>query len=219
MEEIVGKKAEVMTVAALRARCASYAGVLVDVGTGSGRFVYEMARRHPDLLCIGVDAAAEALREYSAKARRKPARGGVPNALFVRGAAEGLPPELDGLATRLTVNLPWGSLLRGVVRAEPEVLHSLLRAAAPGATLEVLFTYSARYEPAMMRDLALPEPTAEYLETTLRPAYAALGLVVTETAFLDNDTVRRLPLDWGRRLSHTRQREFVRIVARHGGRP
>ena len=55
----------------------------------------------------------------AAQARRKPARGGAPNALFIVAAAEALPEPLTGIADEITINYPWGSLLRIVVGLLP----------------------------------------------------------------------------------------------------
>lgn len=217
MDVILGKQMEEIDAAAVRAAVAPYRGVLVDLGTGSGRFVYKVAQHFPDLFCIGLDAVSRELQEYATKVRRSPARGGLPNAMFVRAAAEDTPAELAGLATHLTVNLPWGSLLKGIVLAQPEVMGNLLRLAASQAGLEFLVSYSSRYEPQMMAQLGLPELTREYLEQHLTPAYAAQGIFVQEIALLDNATVRRLPLAWGRRLAFGRERQFVHIIAGAGG--
>jgi 16S rRNA (adenine(1408)-N(1))-methyltransferase len=222
MDTVLGRKTEEIGAAALRARIAPHQGVLVDLGTGSGRFAYEVARRRPDLFCMGVDAVSENLRAYSTKALRKPARGGVDNVMFIRAAIETLPDELDGVATHVTVNLPWGSLLRGIVHAESGVVGSLERVSAPGAAVELLLTYDLRYEPEMMDELGLPELTLEYLKQSLTPAYERHGIAVCHIDFLGNDAVRRLPLDWARRLTHARQRQFAHILARvreEGGRP
>jgi 16S rRNA (adenine(1408)-N(1))-methyltransferase len=222
METVLGRKTEEIGAAALRARIAPRQGVLVDLGTGSGRFAYEVARHRPDLFCIGVDAVAENLREYSTKALRKPARGGLENVVFVRAAVESLPVELNGVGTHVTVNLPWGSLLGGIIHARPAIMASMRRVAVPGGVLELLLTYDRRYEPEMMDELDLPELTLEYLKQSLTPAYARQRLTVGHIGFLDNAAVRRLPLDWARRLTHARQRQFAHILGRvcdEGGMP
>ena len=54
--------------------------VVVDVGTGDGRYPYESARGDPETLYIGLDPDAGAMSEYAFRAGRKPARGGVDNA-------------------------------------------------------------------------------------------------------------------------------------------
>src|SRR5438094_4040238 len=101
---------------------ASYACVAVDVGTGDGRFPYQLASGDPQRLAIGIDALAEPMGERAATAARKPARGGRPNLLYVHAAVEALPDELARVADEVYVQLPWGALLEGIVRARPEVL-------------------------------------------------------------------------------------------------
>src|SRR5688572_11197679 len=108
-------------------------GVVIDLGTGDGRFVYRAARRDPGTFYIGIDADAGALEKISEKIHRKPARGGAPNALFVQAAVESLPAELDGVADEVHVHFPWGSLLRAVATGDPAALRGLRRLCAPNA--------------------------------------------------------------------------------------
>lgn len=219
MDVIVGKRTEEVDASAARARAAPYAGVLVDIGTGSGRFVYEAARRLPHLLCIGIDAVSTKLQDYSAKALRKAARGGVPNAMFVRSGAEDLPAELAGLATHITVNLPWGSLLRGLVVPDARLISTLRGIASAEATVEILLTYSRSYEPEMIESLGLPELTVEYLEQHAGPLYERQGIGIQGVRVYGNAVVRRLPLEWGRKLAYGRERQFFHILGRVGAKP
>ena len=73
------------------------------------------ARAEPAAFVIGIDANAAAMAEASRRAARPAARGGVSNALFVVAAAERPPMELLAIADELTINFPWGSLLRGAL--------------------------------------------------------------------------------------------------------
>src|SRR2546430_12368378 len=101
---------------------AGYRAVAVDVGTGDGRFAYAYARKHPDWLVIGMDPAREGLREMSMRAMRKPARGGLPNVIYVWSGIEQPPDELGHIADEVHVVLPWGKLLPGVVLPVHDVL-------------------------------------------------------------------------------------------------
>jgi 16S rRNA (adenine(1408)-N(1))-methyltransferase len=103
--------------------------VLIDVGTGDGRYVIHVARTRPSWFAVGVDACRENLRKAS---RRAPA-----NALYVIANALALPKELDGMASKVTIHFPWGSLLVGLLDGEPGLLEGLLAIARPGAALEV----------------------------------------------------------------------------------
>jgi tRNA G46 methylase TrmB len=104
MEIIRGKHASFIDAAALADRLAGFDAVHIDIGTGDGRFVRRVAQTDPDCFVIGIDACRENLRGVS---RRAPQ-----NTLFVIANAQALPPELHGLAAQVTINFPWGSLLR-----------------------------------------------------------------------------------------------------------
>jgi 16S rRNA (adenine(1408)-N(1))-methyltransferase len=109
-----------------------------------------------------------------AAARRS---AGLPNAAFVVAAAESLPDDLTGAADRVTVQFPWGSLLRGIVCAEGPVLANLARIAAPGATLEVLWSVTDRDRAALgpvpTRPAEEPFAAAGFEFRDLRPATVA----------------------------------------------
>ncbi len=107
-----------------------YAAVLLDLGTGDGRYARALARTHPDWLAIGVDACREGLR-----GRSRVASVGD-NALFVIANALALPSGLTGLATRLAINFPWGSLLPGLLDGDQGLLDGLCTDTRPGAILE-----------------------------------------------------------------------------------
>jgi 16S rRNA (adenine(1408)-N(1))-methyltransferase len=113
-------------------------GVVIDLGTGDGLFVYQSARRNPRKFYIGVDPNARPLEKISEKIHRRPEKGGLPNALFVQAAAESLPAELDGAADEVHVHFPWGSLLRAVAIGDPAVLANLRRICAAEALLEIV---------------------------------------------------------------------------------
>ena len=110
----------------------------MDIGTGDGRFVLRAARSEPDTLVIGIDPDAASMLESARRAARKPERGGVPNAFFIVSAVEALPVELPPIADRVTAHFPWGTLLRGLVRAEAAVLAPIAQVVRPGATVSLL---------------------------------------------------------------------------------
>jgi 16S rRNA (adenine(1408)-N(1))-methyltransferase len=116
----------------------------MDVGTGDGRAVLAAAAREPRTLALGLDAVAAAMAESSRRAAGPARKGGLPNARFILAAAESPPPELCHGAARVTVQFPWGSLLRGCVGGDPRVAAGIAGLVAPGGMLELLLAPSAR---------------------------------------------------------------------------
>jgi len=77
--------------------------VVIDVGTGDGRWLYRLARARPEWLYIGIDATLDAARPTMRRARRRRKRGGAPNLVFVRARAETLPGPFAGVAVSPTL--------------------------------------------------------------------------------------------------------------------
>jgi 16S rRNA (adenine(1408)-N(1))-methyltransferase len=189
-------------------------GVVVDIGTGDGRFVYQSARADPTKFYIGVDANAKALEKISEKIYRKPAKGGLPNVLFVQAAVENLPAELDGVADEIHIHFPWGSLLRAVATGDPEVLGSLRRICAPDCVLEVVIGVDPVRDSGEIERLGLPELSRSYLESVLARKYSAAGFDVTETGALSQADWSRLQTSWARRLQVNTERAVIYLTAR-----
>src|SRR5262245_39435786 len=129
-------------------RARGFSRVHVDVGAGDGAFAYRIARADPTTLVVAVDANGAGLIERSRRAAAKPARGGASNARFARASVEAFPSELDGLATRITVLFPWGTLLRGVTAPEPAILERLRRVCRNEARLEIVLGLTVDRESA-----------------------------------------------------------------------
>lgn len=187
-------------------------GVVVDIGTGDGRFVYRAAQMNPNKFFIGIDAVAAPLEKISMKATRKPAKGGVPNALFLQAAVEDLPAELNESADEIHIHFPWGSLLRAVICGEREVLRSLRRIAAPECILEIVTGIDPERDRTEIERLALPALSAEYLEKSLLPKYEAAGFAPLESGVLDSAHWSRMETSWARRLKENSNRLGLYLI-------
>jgi 16S rRNA (adenine(1408)-N(1))-methyltransferase len=185
--------------------------VIVDLGAGDGRYVYESARDDPASLYIGIDPDAGALSEYAYRASRKPARGGVDTARFVVASVEQLPPELAGIAALVRVNFPWGSLLRALLDPDPATLRALTTL-APGGQFEIVFSYDPQHDTGAFAGDALPALDEAYIVDVLVPAYRAAGLDTTEQRRLTQDEALAIPSTWGRRLLHARPRNVYFVA-------
>jgi 16S rRNA (adenine(1408)-N(1))-methyltransferase len=161
-----------------------------------------------------VDAQAAALENVSNKIYRKPAKGGLPNALFVHASVEALPEELDGVADAVHINFPWGSLLRGVALGEEAVLRNLRRICVPGASLKIVIALDRERDKSEVTRLGLEQFSAEFIKTTLITRYRAAGLEITDDGALSPSEWRQIQTSWARRLDGNAMRVASYLNAR-----
>lgn len=172
----------------------------MDIGTGDGRFAYNSARANPSKFYIGIDANAKPLEKISMKATRKPAKGGLPNVLFVQAAIENLPEEFSGAADEIHIHFPWGSLLGAVAAGDEHALASLRRVCAPACLLEIIIGIDELRDKSEIERLNLPQISAEYLENELIPKYEAAGFTILEKGILNASEWSKLETSWARKL-------------------
>ena len=158
------------------------------MGTGDGRFVLAHARRNPDRLVVGIDANASRMVEASARAARPPAKGGLPNALFVVSSLEGLPQGLVRLADLVTVHFPWGTLLAAAAGRDRALAGRLAALLRPAGELRLLLS-SAPVDGEQALDPA-----------SVVAAYRPLGLVATEVRPASRGDAAAAASSWGKRL-------------------
>jgi 16S rRNA (adenine(1408)-N(1))-methyltransferase len=187
----------------------TYTKKVIDMGAGDAKFAYSIARDHSDWLVYAADASTNMFGEVEEKIRRKPAKGGLRNLVLLQLAAENIPdqqaklpspfsqvreqavPEtqLIGEFDQVYINFPWGSLLRGIIHSEPEVIGNiakLLKPAKtgaagevikPGGVLQILLTYDPVYEPQTISELNLEVLTLPKLQQ-LAATWTQFGLDV-----------------------------------------
>jgi 16S rRNA (adenine(1408)-N(1))-methyltransferase len=170
--------------------------------------VLKRAAACPDQLVIGIDASAASMIDASRRAARPAKRGGLSNALFVVAAAETLPPELAGIADAVTVHFPWGSLLRGLLLADPEILANVAGIMRGGATLTVLLSVTEHDRIEGINSLD------EEAVTALAPAYAAFGLALESCRPATIDDLDRSHSTWAKRLAAGSARPVWRLQFR-----
>ena len=151
------------------------------------------ARRAPEEAFLGLDADASRMREVSQRAARPERKGGLANAWFAVAAAEAFPAELDGRVAVLSVILPWGSLLRGVLGAEPWFLDVAARALRPAGELRLLLSVEPRDGLAIAQ---LDKRSAGHLAA----GFGAAGWRVLDARAATPDDVAHIGSSWAKRL-------------------
>jgi 16S rRNA (adenine(1408)-N(1))-methyltransferase len=194
MEILRGKMSLEMDEAGLAQSITGYHQVVVDLGTGDGRFVRHLAETHPGAFVIGVDACRENLHAAS--------RVKSTNTLFVIANVQSLPCALHGLAQRVTINFPWGSLLDGLLQAEPALLDGIAAISRPGALLDV------RLNAAALAEAGWPfEKGACRVQSVLLGS----GFGLYEPVALNAQALDVYPSTWARRLAHGRDPRAVEL--------
>jgi 16S rRNA (adenine(1408)-N(1))-methyltransferase len=187
-------------------------GVVVDIGTGDGRFVYRSAATNPSKFYIGIDANAKPLEKISMKATRKPLKGGLPNVLFIQAAIEDLPEELDGAADEIHIHFPWGSLLRAVLAGDEDVLKNLRRICAPGCVLEIVTGIDEERDRSEIERLELPKISEAYLENALIPKYEANNFKFLRKGILGVSEWSKMETSWARKLQTGANRAVTYLI-------
>jgi 16S rRNA (adenine(1408)-N(1))-methyltransferase len=145
---------------------------------------------------IGIDTCRENLHQVSHKA--------LPNALYLIANAEALPAELRGLVSHITVNFPWGSLLKGLLKGGSRINENLCMIAQPGATLAIVLNSSALQK----EDLSLEQGGA-----MVQQALQMSGFDVQPPVMLDAEALRHYPTTWAKRLGYGRDAHALSISA------
>jgi hypothetical protein len=187
MESIRGRHAVGVDPATLARQLAGYPYVLIDLGTGDGRFVRHVAATSPDTFAIGIDLCGTNLRKES---RRAPA-----NALYLIASAYAPPPELRGVATHLTINFPWSELLSGLLISDTCLLSALTTLGRPGARLEVRLNCGA---------LTAAGWTIQEAGEAVRHSLKLAGFATSRPRLLGAHELREFPSTWAHRLAFGR---------------
>lgn len=188
-------------------------GVIIDIGTGDGLFVYQSARLNPKKFYIGIDANPRPLEKISERIHRRPSKGGASNVLFIQSAIEELPAELDGIADEVHIHFPWGSLLQAVAVGDRPVLENLQRICSHGALLEVIFAVDPDRDSSEMKRLNLPPLSMVYLDSVLVPKYATAGFQVIAKGIIAASGWPELKSSWAKRLKGNSKRPLLYLIA------
>jgi len=208
-KRVFGRKIQDLDCDWLRRCAAAAAGTLIDIGTGEGKFILDSAREQTDWLHIGLDAAAENMMPASRTASTRKTR--LDNVVFLRGAAEKLPDQLSGLADRVTIHYPWGSLMRIVAEPDVAAMTGVRKCCKSGAGLTILLNYSVFEDRNYLERLgfgAVADPAAS---EDLAPAYARAGFRIEQRHVTSGDPSVRT--SWGRHLVRGSDRKTLVIEA------
>ena len=199
METIRGKTSLDLDISGLEARLADYKRIILDLGTGDGRYVRSLAAEHPDWFIVGVDSCRENLRQNS--------RVALSNTLFIIASAQDLPRELSGRISHVTINFPWGSLLESLLAGDAAVMNGLSSIARPNAQIDIHLNGGALAE------------AGTSLEDGTDKIYANMnrsGWKIRNPALMDHRALRTFPTTWAKRLAFGRDPRAMALRGKLG---
>ncbi len=166
--------------------------MIVDLGAGDGRAVLARAAEDSCAFVIAVDANAASMAEASRRASRPRTR--VANACFLAIAAEKLPGTLGGVASLVTVTMPWGSLLRGALGLDERAMRGLASIVAPGGRIEVVLSV------VPFDHVAGLDALDERAGPAIAAAWATAGFELISMRTATHDDLLATRSSWARRL-------------------
>ncbi len=187
METIRGKVSLDLDLTELQVRLANYERIVLDLGTGDGKFAFCHADNFPNHFVIGVDSCRENLHEHS--------RAKLPNLLYIIASAQSLPQELRGLVSHITINFPWGSLLESLLNGDDRLLRGLESVAGSSAALDVRLNGGALAEQGW---------SLEYGAERIFENLTSAGWNLHKPEMLDSHVLRSFPSTWAKRLAFGR---------------
>ena len=194
METIRGRKTLELDFNGLMDRLANYNRIILDLGTGDGRYVRTLAEEHPDWFIIGVDSCRENLREHS--------QVKLQNMLFVIACAQNLPTELNGLFSQVTINFPWGSLLESLLINDSKLMCGLKSILRSTASIDLRLNGGALAEAGT----TLEAGAEKIYENLLRSGWQIESPVVINATAL-----RGFPTTWAKRLAFGRDPRAITL--------
>lgn len=195
METIRGRQSRDMNAIELHQLIAGFENISLDLGTGDGRFVCKSAEQNKRTFFIGVDSCRENLHIYSRKS--------LPNALFVIANAQSLPCELNGLASHVSINFPWGSLIESLLTGDERLLNGLGCVTRPCATMSLHLNADALASAGYELELG-----ARQIENVLNHA----GWKTRSRSCLNALDLREIPTTWAKRLAFGRNPRAIRLM-------
>ena len=194
METIRGRKSLDLDFNGWKERLTNYNRIILDLGTGDGRYARTLAQAHPKWFIIGVDACRENLREHS--------QAKLQNLLFVIAQAQQLPCELDGLISHITINFPWGSLLESLLASDSKLMRGLKSVSPPRASLDLRLNSGA---------LAEAGKTLEAGTDKIFYNLLGAGWQLEQPLMMDTGALKKFPSTWAKRLAFGRDPRAMMI--------
>lgn len=182
--------------------------VVLDLGTGDGRFIFKQAQTNPHCLFIGVDPSHKQLEIYSKKANKNK----LNNVLFIWDSIENMGSAYANTADKVCVYLPWGTLLQHLVKPHSSHISKICDIARTGGKIEIILGYTQENEPSEVERLELDEINEEHLRNKVVPVFNRFNFRLVELVELHIKDLVDLETTWGKKLAFGQNRPMFKLT-------
>lgn len=208
MKIVKGNKTEEINKKSFKNLIRTSQEIVIDLGTGDGRFVYAYARENPNSFVIGIDPNQKQMSIFSKKVNKER----LENTLFAVGSIEKIPERLKEIADKVYVNFPWGSLLGGIATSKSSIIKNISSLLKPKGILEIIFGYSQEAESSEVKRLGLNNLDLQKIETEIIPIFEKNNLKSIQTSILKKSDIFEIDSSWGKKLSFGNTREMFHLT-------
>lgn len=194
METLQGKKSFDINLNEFTLRHKNYNRIILDLGTGDGKYAFHLADNFPNHFVIGLDSCRENLREYS--------RTNLSNLMYVIANAQSLPYELNGLISCITINFPWGSLLQGLLNGDANLFCGLEKISSPHAFINLYLNAGALNEQGW---------TLENGVHQIQENLCQVGWQMNGQKEMNIQTLKKIPSTWSKRIAVGRDPRAIQL--------
>ncbi len=191
---------------AFAGKVVNYKKIILDLGTGDGRFVFKNTLKNPNIFFVGMDPAEKQLSEYSSKVNRKR----MDNCMFVLGSIEDTPTELNSSFDEIYINLPWGSLLEKIVKINKIGIESIKNLLKENGRVFITLGYAPDLEPSETRRLDLPKIDEFFIQDQILPILRK-NFSTVSLKKLSKKELGEIETTWAKKLKFGKDREIFRI--------
>jgi len=126
--------------------------IILDIGTGDGRYVYKNALNNSQYLYIGIDPAKN-LKEFQREINRKRLK----NAILINSSIENFSLDRAELFDEIQIILPWGNLLKYCVSVDLDFFIKISKWLKKEGTINIIFGFNEEYEEKITKRLNLKD--------------------------------------------------------------
>lgn len=205
-----GNNIENISTSFFRDKCNEFNKVHIDIGTGDAKFIYKLAKENPQNLYVGIDSSCDVMGFIAWKVKRKPSRGGlvVQNLELLHMPVEDIPDEFSKIAHYITINYPWGSLLKGITDPDPKMIETISKISHVKAEIFLNFNYTLYSDKSLIHRLKIQDLTQKSVLETMKTCFSKHKLHFIEQNLGNNSPVKTM---WGQHLTLGSGREVLSL--------